>query len=40
MSIIRSWRKFLAAALLAVAEGGAASAGEAGAELLHAAGAR
>lgn len=39
MSIIRSWRKFLAAALLAVAESGAASAGEAGAELLRAAGA-
>ena len=37
MSIIRSWRTFLAAALLAVAEGAAAQ-GDAGAELLKAAG--
>ncbi|CAB3833448.1 hypothetical protein LMG26846_01091 [Achromobacter insuavis] len=43
MSIIRSWRAFLAATLLAVAEGSAASSGEAGkteagAALLQAAG--
>ena len=37
MSIIRSWRTFLAAALLAVAEGAAAAQGD-GAELLKAAG--
>ena len=37
MSIIRSWRTFLAAALLVVAEGAAAQ-GDAGTELLKAAG--
>ena len=38
MSIIRSWRTFLAAALLVVAEGAAAAQGDAGTELLKAAG--
>lgn len=36
MSIIRLWRRFLATALLAMAEGGAAARGDAGAELLRA----
>lgn len=38
MSIIRSWRTFLAAVLLVVAEGAAAAQGDAGTELLKAAG--
>ena len=38
MSIIRSWRTFLAAVLLVVAEGCAAAQGDAGTELLKAAG--
>ena len=37
MSIIRSWRTFMAAALLAVAESGAAASADAGADLLRAA---